>query len=67
MKKQKKTAKKAIDMPRMTTRLPYTSEGLGTPNGKGNVKTTLVGYTILNHASKNGKVHTVAVGNIRSN
>ena len=27
----------------------------------------LVNYTILNHASKNGKVPTTAVGNTRSN
>ena len=28
---------------------------------------TLVSYAILNHASKNEKVHTIVVGNTRSN
>ena len=36
-------------------------------NGKGNGKTALVSFTILNHASKNEKVHAIAVGNTRSN
>ena len=50
-------AKQAIDM--TTTRL-------GTLNGKRNGKTALVSYAILNHALKNWKVHTIAVGNKRS-
>ena len=54
------------------TRLPYTdyylpSGGLGTQNGKGNGRTVLLNYTILNLALKNGKMHTIAVGNTRSN
>ena len=44
----------------------WPSGGLGTPNCKGNWKTALVSYTILNHASKNGKMHTMAVSNTRS-
>ena len=55
-------AKQAINMPGMIT-----SEVQGTRNSKGNRKTALVSYTILNHTSKNGKVHTTAVGNMRSN
>ena len=34
---------------------------------KGMGKIAVVSYTILNHASKNGKVYTIAVGNTRSN
>ena len=45
----------------------WPSGGLGTLNGKGNGKTAVVSYTILNHASKNRKVHTVAVGNTKLN
>ena len=36
------------------------------PSG-GNGKTILVSYTILNHTLKNGKVHTIAGDNMRSN
>ena len=58
-----------------TTKLPYAdyygttqlSGGLGTLNGKGNGKTALVSYTLLKHASKNGKVHTTAVDITRLN
>ena len=39
------------------------SGGLGTPNGKENGKTAPVSYIILNHASKNGKEHAIAVDN----
>ena len=50
------------------TRLLHTNYCLSirrpeTPSGKGNRKTVIVSYTILNHASKNWKVHTIAVGN----
>ena len=49
------------------TTLYRPSGGLGTPNGKGNWKTAPVSYTILNHASKNEKVHTITVDNTRLN
>ena len=52
-----------------TTRLPHTNYigRLETPREKGNEKTILVSYTTLNHASKNGKVPTTAVGTTKSN
>ena len=55
-----------------TTRLPYTDYYLTIRKARNSEwqregKTALVCYTILNHASKNGKVHTIAVGNTRSN
>ena len=69
-----KAAKQAIDIPGMTTtRLPYTDfyltirKARNSGNGKGSGKTALVSYTILIHTLKNGKVHTIAVGNMRSN
>ena len=43
------------------------SRGLETPNGKENEETTLVNYTTLNHAQKNGKAPTTAIGNMRLN
>ena len=53
------------EMEQQTTIWP--SGGLGTPNGKENGKTAVVSYTTLNHALKNGKVHTIAVGNTKLN
>ena len=53
-----------------TTRLAYAYYYLTimrASNSKGNGTTTLVKYTILNHASKNVKVYTIVVGNTRSN
>ena len=54
-------------MPGMTMiRLPHTGYYLTimrieTPRGKGNEKTVLVSYTILNHVLKNGKLPTTAL------
>ena len=53
------------DYPIQATTWP--SGGLAIQNGKGNRKIALVSYTIVKHASKNGKIHTIAVGNTKSN
>ena len=54
-----KAAKEATDMPGMTTtRLPFTDYLFSVHQQK---------HTILNHISKTGKVHAIAVGNMRSN
>ena len=47
--------------------LPDQKGGLKTPSGKRNGKTILVSYDTLNYALKNSKVHTIDVGNTRSN
>ena len=54
-------------MPGMiTNRLPYTDYYMTIRRARNsNGKTALVSYTILKHASKNGNVHTIAVGNTR--
>ena len=54
------------------TRLPHTEyyqtiRRARNSNGKGDKKKVLESYTILNHTSKNGKMHTIDVGNTRSN
>ena len=73
IKGNEEAAKRAIDILWMTTtRLPYTDYHLTIRRAtnsewQNELETALVGYTILNHISKNGKVHTIAVGNTRSN
>ena len=68
-----KAAKQAMDILGMTTTrisiqiTTWPSGGRGTLNDKGNGKTALESYTILNHISKNGKVHLLAVDNTKSN
>ena len=62
-----KAAKQAIDMPGISITSYRPSSGLETLSGNENGKTVLVSYTTLNDTSNNGKFHTTAVGNIRSN
>ena len=55
-----------------TIRLPYTDYCLTIRRAKNSEwqrygKIALVIYTILNYASINGKVHAIAVDNMRSN
>ena len=52
------------------TRLLYTDYLLPVTFGRArnsNRKAAIVSYTVLNHTSKNGKLHTIAVGSTRLN
>ena len=70
----KKAEKQVIDMPGMTTtRLPYIDYYLTIRRARNSKwqrewkNSTNKQQYILKHTLKNGKVHTIAVGNARSN